>query len=590
MNSKLLDLALESLATPIEDSDRITKAQLRPSSIRKVPDRTIAYAERHRGAWFRPEYDLDEIQIAQDTDSFTFRAIKKKVDRLFLSGFEFVGMNEDSLLYLKNRISAIEVATNKPFKITLKETAHDLFRYSNCLWVKSRDDKRSLGNKRKDIRQVTLDPVAGYFIAPFERLYFKTTLNGSIKKVMLLMPDGTRKEYFPADIIHFYDNRKPGFTMGTPELYPALDDIALLRRIEENVEELIETNLFPVYHYKVGSDSMPERFAPDGKKETDIVKETIEYMPAGGVYISDHRHEIQAIGSESKALRIDFYLTYFKKRVFTAIGSSAVDLGEGESANRSTASALTQGTTMDIEAMAELIKTFIDFYVINELLWEGGYNPLDPEERVEIKFGIINREERIKVENNVIQKFTNKLITLTEARKELGHRPFADDDMGGTYYKLFEEPLALIKSMGPGSAAGETLAGLSTSNITPESINKEKTFAKEQGKAAAEAKQGQSGEPGNGSSTGNQRQSASQSRPSNQHGTRSGPKLNSDLNLTDGERHIIISLDFDVNNDILDLWWSSVLERYNLLADHGISLDTIAENLLPRLRKLHEES
>jgi hypothetical protein len=589
MNTKLLDLALESLSVPMQDGDRITAQQLRPASIQKVRDRTFAYAERHRGAWFRPEYDLDEIQIAQDTDSFTFRAVKKKVDRLFLSGFEFVSMNEDALLYLKNRISAIEVATNRPFKLQLKSTAHDLFRYSNCMWIKSRDIKRSLGKKRTDIRNVELDPVAGYFIAPFERLHFKASLNGEIKKLMLLMPDGTRKEYFPADIIHFYDNRKPGFTMGTPELYPALDDIALLRRIEENVEELIETNLFPVFHYKVGNDNMPERFAPDGKKETDIVKETIEYMPAGGVYISDHRHEIKAIGSESKALRIDFYLTYFKKRVFTAIGSSAVDLGEGESANRSTASALTQGTTMDIEAMAELIKCFVDFFVINELLWEGGFNPLDPEERVEIKFGIINREERLKVENNVIQKFANKVITLTEARKELGMRPFQEGDLDDTNYKLFEEPLALLKSMGPGTAAGETLAGLTTSNVTPAAVSKEKQFAKQQASAKA-AGQGQSGARGNGSSTGSQRLSASKARPSNQQGTRAGPKLNRDINLTDGERHIIINLDFDIHDDILDIWWSTVLERHKSLADHGISLETVVENLLPRLRKLHEES
>ena len=67
-------------------------------------------------------------------------------------------------------------------------------------------------------------------------------------------------------MIHIYMHKKPGFAMGTPEAAPVLDDIALLRRIEENVEELIESNLFPLFHYSVGSDEFPERYGPDGRR------------------------------------------------------------------------------------------------------------------------------------------------------------------------------------------------------------------------------------------------------------------------------------------------------------------------------------
>ena len=54
------------------------------------------------------------------------------------------------------------------------------------------------------------------------------------------MPSGDEKFFQPDEGIHFYDNRKPGVAMGTPEIVPVLDDIALLRRIEENVEDLLE--------------------------------------------------------------------------------------------------------------------------------------------------------------------------------------------------------------------------------------------------------------------------------------------------------------------------------------------------------------
>lgn len=584
MEDSLLAVILERLTAPKD----VTKQPSDPLKIKKVRDRPYAYSHKHRGNWFRPEYELDEIQIAHDVDSFMFRAIKKKIDRFFLAGFEFVSENEDALSYIKTRICEMELATNKPFNLLMKSTARDLTRYSNSMWVKTRDIKRSTGKMRTDIRGIEVEPVAGYHLIPFETLFFKTRSNGEIKKILQRLPEGVQKEFFPQDVIHFYTNRNPGFTIGTPELLPALDDIALLRRIEENVEELIETNLFPVFHYKVGSDQFPERYGPDGRKETDVIKEKIEYMPSGGVYVSDHRHEIQAIGSESKALRIDFYLTYFKQRVFAALGVSSVDMGEGGSANRSTASTMSKAMMMDVEALQMLMKTFIEFYVINELLLEGGFNPLDEEDKVYVKFGVVDKQERIALENNQIQLFANKVITQTELRQNLGYAPMKEEQQEDTYYALYEEPLAMVKSVSAGSAAGETLAGVSTSNLTPEAVKKEAAFAKqmEKQKAAGSAQ----GRPANGSSTGNKRTVAAKSRPSNQSGTRSGPKLNRDVSLTTEEISIIITVDGEISSAVVDTWKSFVLNRYNQLAEYGVSFDTVVENQLPRLHRMHEES
>ena len=332
----------------------------------------------------------------------------------------------------------------------------------------------------------------------------------------------------------------------------------------------IETNLFPVFHYTVGTDQFPERFAPDGSKETDFVKKTVEYMPAGGIYVSDHRHKIEAVGSESKALRIEAYLEYFKKRVFAAIGVSPIDMGDGGDSNRSTASTLSKGLMMDVEFLQHTMKIFLDFYVVNELLLEGGFDPLDPEQKVSIRFGIIDKGERLAFENNQIQLFANKVLTHTEVRKALGYAPMTDEDEEDTYYKKYEEPLALLKSMVPGSAAGET-----------EAINKEKTFAKQQAAAAAKAKS--TGRPSNSASTGSRRSSASKARPSNQSGTRPGPKLTRDVNLTYGDCTIIIKVDSKIDSRDILQWTETVLSQYKELQSYGISLNTLANTLLPKL-------
>ena len=186
--------------------------------------------------------------------------------------------------------------------------------------------------------------------------------------------------------------------------------------------------LHPLFHYKVGNDNHPERYGPDGIKESDFVRNTIEYMPSGGIFVSDHRHKIEAIGSEGKALSIESYIYYFKKRVFAGLGVSPIDMGEGDTANRSTAKHLSKIAIQDVEALQTTVKMFIETYVINELLLEGGYEEalMDDDKRVQIKFGSVDKEEKSKEENQTIQLWTNNLISETEARKRLGERPVED--------------------------------------------------------------------------------------------------------------------------------------------------------------------
>ncbi len=448
MNYKFYEKVLSKKNAPLRDSI------LSKPGFKKISDRTLSYTERHRGIWFKPEYNLAEIQIAQDTDSFLYRALKRKTNRLIVSGWEITGENSEVVKYIKRRIKEIEYASKKPWDILIGETAHDLFRFSNCMWVKSRNNFASSGKLRKiPGTELEIEPVAGYFILPFETLAFKTKKNGEIKKIRQETPSGEWKDFFPRDVIHFYDNKKPGFAMGTPDTLTVLDDIALLRRLEENVESLIESNLYPLFHYQVGSDAFPERYSPDGLKETDIVKNTVEYMPAGGVYVSDHRHKISAIGSQGKALAIQEYLEYFKKRIFTGLGVSGVDMGEGDTANRSTANALSKSAIQDVEAMQKTLKTFIEYNVFNELLLEGGYDPLEDENKVEIRFGVVDFEIKSKQENQAIQLYSNNLISLNEGRVKLGMRPEMDEDE--TYYVKHTQPLAELKaSMAPQQVAG----------------------------------------------------------------------------------------------------------------------------------------
>jgi hypothetical protein len=496
----------------------------------RVKSRVFSYAERNEEQWVNPEYDFATIQIAEDTDSYIFRALEKKTNRLILAGWDFVGRNPDTVAYIRRRLSEIAVVSRVPTEVLLTSWAHDLARYSNSLIVKVRDTKASTGLPRKTTSGKTLQPVAGYFILPFETLTLKAKANGDLLKVCQNMPSGRTVEFDPEDVIHSYTNRKPGFLVGTPSLEPVLDDVRLLRRLEENIEELVESNLFPLFHYQIGTDEHPERIGPDGESESDKAKRSIEYMPASGMYITSHRHKIAALGSEGKALRVDYYLTYFKQRVFAGLGMSAVDFGEGDTANNSTAQTLSKSAIQDVEALQLHIKVFFEAEVIRELLLESpwGVAALSPENIVSIKFGIIDKEERSREQNAVTQLFNNNLVTQSEARHELGKEPYVEEDLEDTCYHLFTEPLALIKSMGPFSAASETLAAAPASGVTEEGVKKE-----EEGPSA---KRGQVGRPVTRNPAANA--AANKANPANQHGKRGAQKYTNDWLISQREEMV----------------------------------------------------
>lgn len=554
-----------------------TQTMFPPLPVR-VDNKGLSYTARHRGMWNRPEYDFEEISIAQDTDSDLSRSIQKKVNKVIVAGFDFVGHNSESVQYIKRRVAEMGYATGAPWEQLIWTTFADLFRFSNCMWVKARDIDSSSGDPVELENDQILKPIAGYFILPFEALELKVKVNGELKKVKLRI-DTREKEFSARDVIHFYTNRKPGFVVGTPEILPALDDIALLRRIEENVEDLIETNLFPVFHYKIGTDNMPARVSNStGLSEEEAVRRTIQYMPANAIYVSDHRHVIEAIGSEGRALRIDFYLTYFRNRVLSGLGTSALDLGQGGDANKSTASTLSKGLLMDVEAMTKIVKSFLEFHVITELLIEGGYNPLDPDDMVFIKFGAIDKDDRRADENQQMQLYHGNLRTMDEVRASLGDDPWTEDHLENSYYKMFEEPLALLNGMGAGSAASETLAAHPSSNVSPAAVAKEKNFAEKTLNKQLAAKKA-TGRPKTSSKAKSARASSSnKAKPANQHGSRSSPKTNRDIFDS-----ILETCDFVYDADKVEAWKTAVLKQHETF-NNSVSLESIAYATIWRIR------
>lgn len=395
---------------------------------KKINVRKPTFDYGRREEFSCPEYNLTEIGVIEDVESYVRQAFQKKTALMFKEGEEFGGKNKQTIDYIKRRIQQIEHVSNTCWRQLLRETGYALLSRSNYFWVKVRKSEASGGRVIGGIQ-----PVAAYFGMGAENVDVKKNKSGKIKKYRQRMPDGRFREFSPRDVIHFHAYKKPGFTFGTPQIVPVKEDIRALRRIEENVELLIYQTLFPIFQYKVGTDTKPagDIRLPDGTvmSEIEYVRGQIYDMPSEGGIVTPERHELNYIGAEGKALKAREYLDYFKSRVLSGLGISGVDIGEGDTANRATADTLSRTMVDSVKDYQNIIEEIINKEVIKELLLESTFvfDVLDPLNITDFKFKEIDIEEQLKKNTNAQVLYNGNIIDINEARKIAGHEPMTED-------------------------------------------------------------------------------------------------------------------------------------------------------------------
>jgi hypothetical protein len=220
----------------------------------------------------------------------------------------------------------------------------------------------------------TLDPIAGVFVLDPTTLSVKVDKYGSPRKWQQTV-EGTagigavdsaqRRRFNPEDIVFVTMDKNTGFSFGTPYILPVLDDVRALRRLEELAVMLASKEVFPLYHYKIGTDALPAMRLEGGGDEVDLVRGEVQNMPLQGNLITSHRHEVSLVSREGAALDINPFLEYFESRVMGGLRLSPLDLGRGGSANRACYSGDTETLTdkgwknhWEIDIENDLIGTF----------------------------------------------------------------------------------------------------------------------------------------------------------------------------------------------------------------------------------------
>lgn len=451
----------------------------------------IASQGAARGDFSESEYNLAEIRAASEGDSYIKIALMKYSYLIYKAGYTLRSGNDAAADYVRMRFRIMSFATQKPMDILMQEVADDLVRFSNAFLIKSRVDKLMPGVNAKGVYNDK--PIGGYFRADPATIKIKRDKFGTVQSYSQTVDGEGEKKFAPTEVIHMYLDRDSNNAFGTPRITAALEDVKLLRRIEGNVVSLIYRFAIPIYQWIIG---LPEvGFQATDKEITEAQKE-IENMPMDGVIVTNEKTSIKAIGAEGSALDASNYLNYFERRVFTALSVSESQMGRGGA--KKDADSMEAQAHDTVKHIQRTLAIFIENTMINEILLEGGFNPIiNEDDIVEYVFEETSLETKIKVENHEMLKFQSNVIPFDEARKGLGQK--AEVDESQLYVNKIETKAAVdqIRAKTEGSL--------------------------EVAKASAQNKPAGTGISGNGTTTSAKpnKAAATNNRPTNQHGTTS---------------------------------------------------------------------
>lgn len=462
----------------IEDNSGTAQRDPKKSSVKRV---ALRMGDVSSDDFEDPEYDFSQITTGYNTDSYIRQGVDKYIDQIFKEGYEFYGKNEQAIEYLKTRFKYMADVTGYPTEQMFVEIAEDVVKFSNCIIVKARmKDPLQLPQGINIVGLYDNEPVVGYFPVNISTIKIKRDQNGTIQQYQQEVDGADDPITFkPEDVIHVYYKREKGNAFGTPFLWPVLDDVRALRQAEENVLRMMYRSIYPFHHVTVGDSN-----APGTSGEIEDVQDAIDNMDIDGGLVTSNRVQIQPIAS-NQVINAEPYIKHMENRVFSGMGIPAILFGRGDTANRSTGDNQSAEMNDRIKAIQRTICSFLNEFMIQELLLEGGFDPiLNTDDNVIFRFKENDIDTMIKLENHVIYKFEHNAITEDEMRLGLSMDPISDRS-------LLNRELA---------------AELSSRYST----------------------QSNSTTTGNDGNEGGTKEGNNKNKPENQHGTKSSPKKTSD--------------------------------------------------------------
>lgn len=417
----------------VRRSDFLDKVSMRSITKPDYVDRGSFYFKYDRERVVNPEFDFQQVFTYYHNEPLIERAISKRVSLMFKNGWKIVGKDKTLVKQINEKFFEKCLIGGKTPTSFLIELCELLLRYSNAFIYKKRvasEETNESGVVYKVGKKIIKPTTTYQLISP---LVMKPKLDkdGRIIQWLQYSVDKSREiaKYNPNDIIHLYMNRETGFIFGKPKILSIVQDVDALRRIEENVQMLVAIHLFPLYQYIVGTEERPAKSLPNGTTEVDAVQEMVESLPTQGVIFTPERHKIQAVSTDS-VMDVNPYLSYFKNRLYTGLGVSSVDMGEGDTSNRGTAVTISQALKDSIGFDQTLIAEMLNATILKDIILEipGTKNEIVPLlMNTNFRFMTIDVDEKIKKETHAQALYNSGAISHNEMRDAVNQDPWVSE-------------------------------------------------------------------------------------------------------------------------------------------------------------------
>lgn len=365
-----------------------------------------------------PDNVFYTIRRALKTDSYIAQSTNKYKEKMLKAGY-YLDADDEIVKYLNKRFKYMSFMNEVTMATFIQELSDDLIDYSNAFFYKVRKDNLPL-NVKGFFEE---NPVCGYMrLDPVNVIIEKDEYN-NVKNYIIKAFNEDQK-IAPHNIGHIFVDRAADSKYGTPRLCPVLEDVKCLREIEGDILTLIHRFCFPLYHAKVG---LSQQGFHGTQTDIDMFKDEINRMQEDGMIITNEKIEIKAIGAESVALDVLGYAEYFEKRAFTGLNTSETQMGRDN--NNTNPEAIEAQIHDSVKFYQKAIADGVTNQIINELLFEGGYNPLENEKHeCHFVFKEISQDTKIKTENHEMLKYQTNIQSLEETRRHMGMRKCQTQD------------------------------------------------------------------------------------------------------------------------------------------------------------------
>jgi hypothetical protein len=421
---------------------------------------------------------IERADAAYIVDGFIRNAVDKHAE--MFKDFDLKG-GAKQIKFLKNRMNMLSLQSGEHWKTTISRYVNEYFKNGNPELLKVRRGKQP--NTKRALYSAKPFPIAAIYLVSQKRL--EPHIDNDKKEFVGWILDEQRKEpikttsgepfdiknclitnSYPIstpgllipglDLIHTAYKKGSDMHYGVGLVFASLEDISILRDLEQNVAVMIKKNSSPLLHYAVGKPSNP---SANVQNQIDNVTRKLRAHPPDAALVTPDNHTVKMVGSESQALRVDPYLAHFTKRGFSGMGVSAFLMGF-ESGTMGAVDAAIELLMNRIRFCQEELSRDLEFFLLYELLYEGGFDPYTKEEdQVKLIFKEIDENRTTKLQNHFADLYAKESITFKEMRKLINMDEKVDEK------DLYLNKVLIPKEKAIAAAKASTLGKTRTNNL-----------------------------------------------------------------------------------------------------------------------------